>query len=119
MKQAHLYLARYLGDESKLKIGRSDDPLGRMTNMGAGHDFRMELLMIFPGKGYLEGAVHKRLEGRRCQGGRGKEWFAVSQAKAFEVIMDCAATVKRWRQPSLAELVEGYAGSSSSSSSGA
>ena len=79
-----LYIMRYVGIlQDVLKIGRSANPEKRHKGLEAGHNFRLELLAIFPGKGHLEQAVHKRLEERRSTRGTGIEWFRTYLQRGF------------------------------------
>ena len=101
---SHLYVARYAGEVWRAKVGRSDAPPERICSLGASHDFGMELYAVFPGRGYLEEAVHKRLASKRSERGRGREWFEVSPADAVALITHVIDTHKRVVQTSFFDL---------------
>lgn len=82
-----LYIMRYVGIlQDVLKIGRSTNPETRRRGIEASQDFHVELLATFPGYGYLETDVHKRLAERRSTRGPGREWFRVDLQSALETV---------------------------------
>ena len=54
--------------------------------MESTHNFKMNVLAIFPGKGYLEREVHLQLSRLRVVECAGTEWFKCSLGKAVAVI---------------------------------
>ena len=86
-EQDDLYVMRYKDiRKDVVKIGRSVDPDKRRATLEACHDFRVEILAVFPGRGHLEARVHEHLSTRRSQRGAGTEWFKVSAQQATETI---------------------------------
>ncbi len=83
-----LYIMRYAFLSDCVKIGRSHDPERRRRELESGHIFRVEIVEICPGKGYLEQVVHKCLEDRRNTEGAGTEWFNVSITTAIKTVKD-------------------------------
>ena len=81
-----LYVMRTSFDAEHVKIGRSRDVAARRAALEAGQNFRVEVLVVFPGKGHLEGSVHAHLDGRRSRLGAGREWFAIPVAEAAGVV---------------------------------
>ena len=86
-----LYIMRYVGIlQDVLKIGRSNNPEKRRRGLEACQNFHLELLATFPGKGYLELAVHRRLEERRSTRGAGNEWFRTDLQGALDAVARAA-----------------------------
>ena len=82
-----LYIMRYVGVlQDVLKVGRSNDPETRRRGLETCHNFRLELLAIFPGKGHLEAAVHLRLGEHRSTRGAGNEWFRIDLQGALRAV---------------------------------
>ena len=81
-----LYVMRYSHDPEYVKIGRSRNVEGRRAALEAGQNFRVEILVIFPGKGHFESRVHAHLDGRRSTQGAGREWFAIPAGEAAGVV---------------------------------
>ena len=52
-----------------VKIGRSSDVQNRIRILEAGHNFRIVLLAVYPGKGHLERRVHRQLKAYQSQFG--------------------------------------------------
>ena len=48
----------------------------------------MELLAVFPGMGYLEHKVHRRLSQLRVWSGTGREFYSLSPPDAFVAVND-------------------------------
>ena len=93
-----LYIMRYVGIlQDVLKIGRSNNPETRRRGLEAGQNFNLELLATFPGKGYLELAVHRRLEERRSTRGAGNEWFRTDLQGALDAVARAALEHERAR----------------------
>ena len=90
-KQEDLYIMKYSCDNSAVKIGRSDNVKRRKQELQAGHNFFMEVVAIFPGKGYLENEVHRNLQDFRSRRGAGREWFNICAADAAAI---CSNTLK-------------------------
>ena len=81
-----LYIMRYSFRSDCVKIGRSHNPQRRRRDLEAGHNFRIEIVGVFPGKGFLERRVHERLAVRRSTEGSGTEWFDVDVATAIDAV---------------------------------
>ena len=82
----HLYIMHYSFCSTKVKIGRNQNVEARKKSFETGHDFHVEVVATFPGKGFLEPEVHKRLEHKRSKRGAGVEWFDISPEEAFACI---------------------------------
>ena len=82
----HLYLLRYPWEDSPIKVGHAKDVDARVRSLEAGHNFKLQLLAIFPGQGRLERRVHALLSDHRATDGRGQEWFNVTLQQAFSVV---------------------------------
>ena len=84
-----LYIMRYTGIlQDVVKIGRSTNPEKRRVSLERCQDFGVELVAVFPGRGYLESLVHGRFEGYRSGRGPGTEWFKVDASKALDMVRD-------------------------------
>ncbi len=95
-----LYIMRYVGIlQDVLKIGRSSNPEKRRRGLEACQNFHLELLATFPGKGYLEPEVHKRLEERRSTRGAGTEWFRIDLQGALEAVAKASLEHERLHPP--------------------
>ena len=81
-----LYVMRTSCCAEYVKIGRSGDVLARAAALESGQNFRVETIVVFPGKGHLEGSVHAHLDGRRSHLGAGREWFAIPAAEAAGIV---------------------------------
>ena len=89
-----LYVMRYSFRSDILKIGRSANPEKRRREMETCHAFNVELVTVFPGKGWCERLVHGELNDVRNREGAGQEWFHVTPElvlKIVEEICGCAA----------------------------
>ena len=84
-----LYLISYPWPGSPIKVGRSHDVSARLGQLEGGHNFRLQLLAVFPGQGGLEHKVHALLKSYRATSGRGQEWFQVTLAQALFAIAMC------------------------------
>ena len=84
-----LYLLSYPWDNSPIKVGRAQDVSARMCQLEGGHNFRLELLAVFPGQGAVEHSVHAILSKHKATGGRGQEWFQVSLEEALLAVAAC------------------------------
>jgi hypothetical protein len=84
-----LYVMRYIGIlPNVVKIGRSANPETRRRTLETSQAFRVEIVAVFPQKGYLESEVHRRLSHRRSTRGAGTEWFDVDAQRALDTIVD-------------------------------
>lgn len=84
-----LYIMRYVGIlPNVLKIGRSANPETRRRTLETSHDFRVEIVAVFPQKGHLEPEVHRLLAHRRSGRGAGTEWFRIDAQSAMDTIME-------------------------------
>ena len=90
LKSARQTSALYIMENSRIpgevKIGCSNDVPKRKKELECTHNFRMNVLAIFPGKGYLEREVHLQLSHLRVAECAGTEWFKCSLGKAVAVI---------------------------------
>lgn len=87
------------------KIGKANDPAGRMTALSTGHPFKLTLAHVFPlnsdSEAYdIERRAHEALKGKRMQG----EWFSVSADEARDVL------AKLCPPPPLADLEDWHIG---------
>ena len=81
-----LYVLQYSHDKTSCKVGRSSNVTKRKRALEASHNFRINIIAIFPGAGYLEPVVHSRLTTCRSQKGAGKEWYALNGAQAVDAV---------------------------------
>jgi len=81
-----LYIMRYAFRSDCVKIGRSWNPEKRRRQLESGHNFRVEIVDVFQGKGYLEHSVHESIGLHRCAEGSGTEWFNVDVATAVNAV---------------------------------
>ncbi len=81
-----LYVMRYSNDATCVKIGRSDNMEGRRRHLEAGLNFKVEVLVIFPGLGPLEAQLHERLQEKRSSEGAGREWFRIPSSEAVALV---------------------------------
>jgi hypothetical protein len=65
-----VYFAQIRGN-GPIKIGMSDDPIGRIQNLQQSCPFKINLLLAIPGGMLLERELHKEFEHCRIRG----EWF--------------------------------------------
>ena len=84
--QTDLYALQYSTIWDCVKIGRSSNVLSRIRCLEEGHNFRIVLLAVYPGKGHLERCVHQQLKGYQSSFGAGNEWFDLSADYALKVI---------------------------------
>ena len=84
--QADLYVLQYITIWDCIKIGRPSDVQNRIRSLETGHNFRIVLLAVYPGKGHLERHVHQQLKGYQNNFGAGSEWFDLSAEYALKVI---------------------------------
>ena len=85
-KNDDLYIMNYSFDETAVKIGRSENVEKRRRALEACQNFFVEVVAIFPGKGFLESEVHKKLEAFHSKKGAGVEWFNICAADAPAVL---------------------------------
>ena len=83
---SQLYLLCYPWDDSPIKVGRTHDVEARICQLEGGHNFRLQLLAVFPGQGRLESKVHALLSTHRATNGRGQEWFQVTLSQALSAV---------------------------------
>jgi T5orf172 domain len=74
-----LYNPRIPGE---VKIGRAMRPSNRARDLCNSMPFKLEVMHVFPGFGFLETHVHKKLQHKRVVNGRGREWFAIEPCQA-------------------------------------
>ena len=70
-----------------VKIGRSKEPLKRAKTLQRSQPFTTQILMSFPGRGYLEAEVHSTLNEFRVPLAAGQEWFNIDPAMAVCTIL--------------------------------
>ena len=61
-----------------LKVGRSGNIPQRANTLCESNPFTIIVLLVIPGGGHIEKAVHALLEPTRNATGRGREWFRTS-----------------------------------------
>jgi len=81
-----LYVMRYSFDETCVKIGCSNKTAQRRSSLQAGHNFYVETLAIFPGRGCLEPQIHEKLKAFFSGRGAGVEWFDIHVSKAVGIV---------------------------------
>ena len=81
-----LYVMRYSFDETAVKIGGSNKCEMRRCGMQAGHNFTVETLAVFPGKGHHEIPIHGKLKAFYSGRGAGTEWFDIHVSKAVGIV---------------------------------
>ena len=84
--QTDLYALQYSTVWNCVKVGRSSNVLSRIRKLEEGHNFRIVLLAVYPGKGHLERCVHEQLKRYQSNFGAGNEWFDLSADYALKVI---------------------------------
>ena len=94
-KHDDLYVMKYSFDDTAVKIGRSYDVKRRKCGLEAGQNFFMEVVAVFPGKGWFEAEVHRNLQDYRSKRGAGREWFNICAADAAAI---CSNTLKEVTQ---------------------
>ena len=82
----HLYLLRYPWENSPIKVGHAKDVTTRVNSLESGHNFKLQVLTIFPGQGRLERKVHVLLSEHRATNGRGHEWCTVTLQQALTAV---------------------------------
>ena len=85
-----------------VKIGRSSNVQRRIRKLEEGHNFRIVLLAVYPGKGQLERHVQQQLKGYQSNFGAGSEWFDLSADYALKVINEVIRQ-SREESPSFSE----------------
>jgi hypothetical protein len=91
----HLYVMKYSLDDTAVKIGKSHNVESRRVALESGHNFTVEVLAIFPGKGCLELQLHKRFEGVRSRRGAGREWFNIPANDAVAMVSKTMQEIER------------------------
>ena len=76
-KKDDLYVMQNSRIPDEKKVGRSQDVSIRAKQLGQSQNFRMQILKVYSGQGYLESTIHKRLKARKVTEGDGQEWFQV------------------------------------------
>ena len=77
---------RYSFDETAVKIGGSNKTEARRCSLQSGHNFWMETLAVFPGKGRHEIPIHWKLRAFYSRRGAGVEWFDIHVSEAVGVV---------------------------------
>ena len=83
----HMYIMQRSDAPGVLKVGRSNDPMKRATQLQSGHCFSVSVLATFPHAGSKERAVHDILHPRLVSEGPGREWFRVSFSQAVSAVV--------------------------------
>ena len=81
-----LYVMENSRIPGELKIGCSKDVPRRKRDFEAQQNFRINVIAVFPGKGYLEREVHLQLSHLRVAECAGTEWFKCSLGEALAAI---------------------------------
>ena len=76
-KKDDLYVMQNSRIPDEKKVGRSQDVSIRAKQLGQSQNFRMQILKVYSGQGYLESTIHTRLKARKVTEGDGQEWFQV------------------------------------------
>jgi hypothetical protein len=74
-KAEDLYILRNTLLPGLYKIGRSSDVQKRALALQASQPFRIVIVAVFPGFGFVERAIHGALKYHKVKGGAGIEWF--------------------------------------------
>ena len=74
-KAEDLYILRNTLLSGLYKIGRSSDVQKRALALQASQPFRIVIVAVFPGFGFVEKAIHAALKQYKVKGGAGIEWF--------------------------------------------
>ena len=82
-----MYIMQRSDVRGVLKVGRSNDPMKRATQLQIGQCFWVSVLATFPNAGSKERAVHTILDPHRVSEGTGTEWFRVSFSQAMSAVM--------------------------------
>ena len=76
----------------EVKVGRSYDPVSRAKNLQQSHNFVMQILRVYPGRGYLEPVLHRRLKLRKVTDeGDGQEWFRIDMPTLDAIVQGTIA----------------------------
>ena len=94
-KHDDLYVMKCSFDDAAVKIGRSDNVKRRKRTLEAGQNFFVEVVAVFPGKGWFEKEVHRNLQDYRSTSGAGREWFNICAEDAAAI---CSNTLKEVTQ---------------------
>jgi hypothetical protein len=71
-------------DSDYIKIGRTNNPKKRLSDLQSGNPNKLSYLILLKGKGYLEKSIHEDLKSYRVRG----EWFKKSCIDLLRVIID-------------------------------
>ena len=94
-KHDDLYVMKYSFDDTAVKIGRSANVKKRKRDLEACQNFFVDVVAIFPGKGWFEKEVHRNLQDYRSTSGAGTEWFNICAEDAAAI---CSNTLKEITQ---------------------
>ena len=94
-KRDDLYIMKYSFDNTAVKIGRSDNVKRRKRELEACQNFFVDVVAVFPGKGWFEKEVHRNLQDYRSTSGAGREWFNICAEDAAAI---CSNTLKEVTQ---------------------
>ncbi len=94
-KHDDLYVMKYSFDNTAVKIGRSANVNKRKRDLEACQNFFVDVVAIFPGKGWFEKEVHRNLQDYRSTSGAGTEWFNICAEDAAAI---CSNTLKEVTQ---------------------
>ena len=86
---------KYSFDDTADKIGRSDNVKRRKRELEACQNFFVDVVAVFPGKGWFEKEVHRNLQDYRSTSGAGREWFNICAEDAAAI---CSNTLKERTQ---------------------
>ena len=86
-----LYIAENPKIPGEVKVGKSYNPLRRASGLSEGQNFRLRVIAVFPGLGYLETTVHGLLERQRVEDAPSREWFYVSPQFAMAAVEQARA----------------------------
>jgi hypothetical protein len=87
----HLYVIGEGGGCGIVKIGRSSDPRIRLSSVQTGNPKRMQLLLVVPGAGEHEKALHDKFSVRHIGG----EWFNFAEDDPVAAVQDALDEILR------------------------
>ena len=81
-----------------VKVGRSHDPDIRAKDLSQSHPFKIIVCHRYTGYGFLEKLIHDKLQKKRVEGGRGREWFSI-EPKQADLLIQAAMLEHKLQAP--------------------
>ena len=81
-----------------VKVGRSHDPDIRAKDLSQSHPFKIIVCHRYIGYGFLEKLIHDKLQKKRVEGGRGREWFSI-EPKQADLLIQAAMLEHKLQAP--------------------